>query len=80
MVDFNVSKGDVVFTKGGKLVRDDAGNLLRIPFDKFNPIEKSVDKEIFMKNPHYMNYEILDFMRNNDVIDTLFAFSLNASG
>jgi hypothetical protein len=34
------------------------------PFDKFNPIEKSADKEIFMKNPHYMNYEILDFMRN----------------
>jgi hypothetical protein len=63
-IDFNVSKGDVVFTKGGKLVRDDSGNLLRIPFDKFNPIEKSADKEIFMKNPHYMNYEILDFMRN----------------
>jgi hypothetical protein len=39
----------VVFTKGGKLVRDDAGNLLRIPFDMFNPIEKSADKEIFMR-------------------------------
>jgi hypothetical protein len=47
-------------------VRDDAGNLLRLPFDKFNPIEKSVDKkdkELFMKNPHYMNYEVLDALR-----------------
>jgi hypothetical protein len=43
-------QGDVVFTKDGKLVRDDSGNLIRLPFDKFNPIEKSDDKELFMKN------------------------------
>jgi hypothetical protein len=63
-IDVSIIKGDVVFTKAGRLLRVDSGDLLRIPFDKFNPIEKSVDKEIFMKNPHYMNYEILDYMRN----------------
>jgi hypothetical protein len=62
-IEIAVEQGAVVFVKGGMFVRDDSGNLLRIPFDKFNPIEKSVDKELFMKNPHYMNYEVLDALR-----------------
>jgi hypothetical protein len=62
-IEIAVEQGDVVFVKGGMFVRDDSGNLLRLPFDKFNPIEKSVDKELFMKNPHYMNYEVLDALR-----------------
>jgi hypothetical protein len=62
-IEISTKQGDVVFTKDGKLVRDDSGNLIRLPFDKFNPIEKSADKELFMKNPHYMNYEVLDALR-----------------
>jgi hypothetical protein len=41
-IQINVEKGDVIFTKNGKWVRDDSGELLRIPFGKFDDLEQSL--------------------------------------
>jgi hypothetical protein len=44
-IQINVEKGDVIFTKNGKWVRDDSGELLRIPFDKFDDLEQKERKQ-----------------------------------
>ena len=64
-IQINVEKGDVVFTKNGKWFKDDLGGLLRIPFDRFTTVEDkgAVDKEMFIMDPHYRNFKILDFLR-----------------
>jgi hypothetical protein len=52
-------------SKNGKWFKDDLGGLLRIPFDRFTTVEEkgAVDKEMFIMDPHYRNFKILDFLR-----------------
>ena len=44
-IQISVNQGDVVFTKNGKWMRDDSGELLRIPFDKFDDLEQKERKQ-----------------------------------